>query len=158
MFSISEKCQKGDQNILNIASLVLIFIIFHVHVLVFIGVDVGELRGVPTGGSCRALMTGHHPPFLDLIAAVVSHVLLDKFSSCPVLGKTSFRHVRMRLAGLKHFREQKKTNKVLVLTHLNIALRSSGSTLRKSSERSMERLMILFRTLRWKRKVTFTIS
>jgi hypothetical protein len=67
-------------------SLVPIFIFFLV-----IGVDVGELRGVPTGVSCRTLMTGHHPPFLDLIAAVVSHVLLDKFCSCPVLGKSSLR-------------------------------------------------------------------
>jgi hypothetical protein len=68
-------------------SLVLISIIFHV--LVIIGVDVGDLRGVPTGVGCRALMMGHHPPFLDLIAAVILHVLLDKFCSCPVLGKSS---------------------------------------------------------------------
>ena len=122
-----------------------------VHVLILIRVDVGELRSVPTGVSCRALMTGHHPPFLDLIAAVVSHVLLDEFCGCPVLGKSSLRHVRMRLASLKQFSEQKTTNnKLLVLTHLNIALRSSGSTLRKSREISMERLMILLRTVRCK--------
>jgi hypothetical protein len=74
-------------------SLVLISIIFHV--LIVIRVDVGDLRGVSTGVGCRALMTGHHLPFLDLIAAVVSHVLLDKFGSCPVLEKSSLRHVRM---------------------------------------------------------------
>jgi hypothetical protein len=70
-------------------SLVLISIIFHV--LVIIRVDFGDLRGVPTGVSCRALITGHHLPFLDLIAVVVLHILLDKFCSCPVLGKSSLR-------------------------------------------------------------------
>ena len=38
-------------------------------------------------------MTGHHPAFPDLIAAMVSHVLLDQFGSCPVLGKSNLRHV-----------------------------------------------------------------
>ena len=56
------------------------------------------------------MMSGHHPAFPDLIAAMVSHVLLDQFGSCPVLGKSNLRHVRMRFASLKQFREPKKTN------------------------------------------------
>ena len=58
----------------------------------------GELRSVDDEASSA---------LLDLIAVVVLHVLLDQFCSCPILRKSSRRHVRMRLVSLKQLREAK---------------------------------------------------